>query len=229
MGVAHPRPVIIRSKVNLDVIKKVFEKLDIEESQQVTDLMNGNLDTLPLCPFGIIDYKFIEKDKLMFEKLIPEIQSLLENESFQKWIVQLEKNKAKEELKAIINKLETTNYNDAEKQMDKVKNLSFEKFVSNCKDLFNSLLDIYKDDLEFYRENYTSVCVAKILFEDYKRDKARKNRFKIPKNNKLEKLYQDNDIDLNSIDAQYNKYKLLTIDSNFEISINNIPKVYDKR
>ena len=228
--------------MNLDGIKKLFEQFNIEENQQVTNLMNGKFDAFPLCTFDIITCKFIEKDKLVIEKLIPEIQSLLDNESFQNRIVQLEKNKAKEELKAIINKLNTTNYNEEEKQnalrfympqikryTDKIKNLDFEKFVSDCKELFNSLLNLYKNDSEFYQKYHTYLCVAKILFEDYKRDKARKNRFNIPKNNSLEKLYQENGIDLNSIDKQYNKYKLLTVDNNFEILISNIPKVYDKR
>jgi hypothetical protein len=179
----------------------------------------------------------------MIEELIPEIQSLLKNESFQNRIVQLEKNKAKEKLKAIKNKLDTTNYNEEEKKqndlkfyapqikrcIDKIKNFDFKKFVSDCEELFNSISDIYQDDLEFYRECYIYCRVAEILFEEYKRNKAKKNRFEIPKNNSLEKLYQENGIDLNSIDMQYNKYKLLTIDSNFEISISNIPKVYDKR
>jgi len=228
--------------VNLNGIKKVFEQFNIEESQQVINMMNGNSNALPLCPFGIITCKFIEKNKIMIEELIPEIQNLLDNESFQNWIVQLEKNKAKEELKAIINKLNTTSYNEEEKQnalrfstpqikryIDKIKNLDFEKFVSDCEELFSSISNIYQDDLEFYREYYIYSYVAEILFEDYKRDKAKKNRFNIPENNSLEKLYQENGIDLNSIDTQYRKYKLLTIDSNFEISISNIPKVYDKR
>lgn len=228
--------------MNLDGMKKLFEQFNIEENQQVINLMNGNSDALPLCPFGIITCKFIEKDKLMIEELIPEIQSLLDNESFQNKIVQLKKNKTKEELKAIINKLNTTNYNEKEKQnalrfyapqikryIDKIENLDFEKFVSVGEELFSSSPDIYQDDLEFYREYYIYSYVAEILFEDYKKDKARKNRFNIPKNNSLEKLYQENDIDLNSVDIQYNKYKLLTIDNNFEISISNIPKVHDKR
>lgn len=228
--------------MNSDCINKLFEQFYIEENQQFNNLMNGNFDDLPLCPFGIVSCKFIEKDKLMIEELIPEIQSLLVNKSFQNWIIQLEKNKAKEELKAIKNKLNTTNYNKEEKQnalrfytpqiklyKDKIKNLDFEKFVSVCEEHFNSLLDIYKNDLEFYQKYHTYTRVAEILFEDYKKDKAKKNRFKIPKNNSLEKLYQENGIDLNHVDIQYNKYKLLTIDNNFEISITNIPKVYDKR
>ena len=228
--------------MNLDGIKKIFEQFNIEENQQIINLMNGNSDALPLCPFGIITCKFIDKDKLIIEELIPEIQSLLDNESFQNRIVQLEKNKAKEELRSIINKLDTTNYNEEEKQnalrfyapeikryRDKIKNLDFEKFVSDCEELFNSLLDIYKNDLEFYKQIHTHLCIARILFEDYKRDKTRKNRFNIPTNNALEKVYKENAIDLNSVDKQYNKYKLLTVDNNFEISISNIPKLYDKR
>ena len=229
-------------KINLDGIKKVFEEFDNEESQQTMNLMNGNFDALPSCPFGIIACKFLDKNKLMIEELIPEIQNLLDDESCQNWIVQLERNKAKEGLESIIDELTTTNYNEKEKQnalrfhtpqikryIDKIKNLDFEKFVSDCEELFSSISDIYQDDLKFYREYHTYLCIAKILFEDYKRDKARKNRFNIPKNNSLEKLYQENGIDLNSIDIQYNKYKLLTVDNNFEISISNIPKVHDKR
>ena len=188
-----------------DGIKKLFEQFNIEEEQQVNNLMNGNSDALPLCSFDIITCKFIDKDKLMIEELIPEIQSLLKDESFQNRIVQLEKNKAKEELKIITNKLNTRNDNEEEKQktlifyrlkekqyIDKIKNLDFEKFISGCEELFNSLLDLYKNDSEFYQKHHIYLCVAQILFEDYKRDEARKNRFNIPKNNSLEKLYQEN-------------------------------------
>ena len=229
-------------KINLDGIKKVFEQFIIEENQVFMNIMTENFDDLPSCDSGIIACKFIEKNKLMIKELIPKIQNLVDDKSFQSWIVQLEKNKAKEELKVIKNKLETTNYNKEEKAhairfykpqiercRDLAENLNFEKFISNCEELFNSLLYIDKNDLEFYQKYHIYSCVAKILFEDYKRDKTIKNRFNIPRNNPLEKLYQENGINLNNIDIQYYKYKLFTIDNNFEISVSSISKVYDKR
>lgn len=51
--------------MNLDGIKKIFEQFNIEENQQIINLMNGNSDALPLCPFGIITCKFIDKGKLI--------------------------------------------------------------------------------------------------------------------------------------------------------------------
>jgi hypothetical protein len=174
-------------KINLDGVNEIFEQFYTEENKDFMNIMNGNSDTLSSCPFGIITCKFIEKDKLMIEELIPEIQSLLKNESFQNRIVQLEKDQAKVELKAIENKINTTNYNEKEKQnalrfykpqikrcIDKIENLDFEKFVLDCEELFNSISDIYQDDLEFYREYYIYCRVAKILFEEYKRNKAKK-------------------------------------------------------
>ncbi len=51
------------------------------------NLMCGRFDDLPLCSFGIITCKFIEKDKLMFEILIPQIRNFIDDKSFQNWIV----------------------------------------------------------------------------------------------------------------------------------------------
>jgi len=230
--------------MNLNEINKIFEQFDNEENQIYMNSMSGKYNEVSSCNFGIITCKFIEKDKIILGKLIPKIKGLIEDKSFQNGIVELEKNKAKEELKAIKNKLTTTKYNEEEKKnaliwysviikrcIDKIENLNFNKFLLNCNDtsgVFEGMQNI-KNDLKFYKENYKYICIADILFEEYKRDKARKDRFAIPINNTLEKLYKENNIDLNKIDKQYDKYKLLTIDNNFEITISNIPKVYDKR
>ncbi len=182
-------------------IKNIFEEFNNEENKQYMNLMCNRSDNLPS---DIITDKFIKKNNIIIKELIPEMQSLLDNKSFQNWIIQLEKDKTKEEL-------------------------NFKKILLNCEEIFNAISDIYQNDLEFYRNYYKYLCIIKILFEEYKRYKASKDRFNIPINNALEKVYKENNIDLNDVDKQYNKYKLLTIDNNFEISISNRPKVYDKR
>lgn len=223
-------------------LNKIFQQLDEEANQQFLNLMNN--DEVPLCPFDIITCNFIDKDKIVFEELIPEIKKLINDDSFQSRIVQLEKDKAKNELQSIKAKLKITNYTDEEKKralcfykptikrnLNISKKLDFDIFVLNCNDTFNGMVHIkdIEDDFDFYRNNYKYVCIANILFEDFKKSKSAEDRFNVPQNNALEKLYTDNSINLKNTDRQYDKYQLLTIDQNFEISISNIPKVKDTR
>ena len=93
--------------------------------------------------------------------------------------------------------------------------------------IFDSLSEETNIFLKCTKKNYSYCKLAEILYRDFA--KKQTDRFSVPNNNSLERIYQENNIDLKSTDTQYDKYQLLTIDENFNISISNIVKVYDKR
>ncbi|WP_171308251.1 hypothetical protein [Vibrio splendidus] len=189
--------------------------------------------------FGLFCEKFMSKDVNFINVIIPKIESKLNSKDFQSNLVNLktkeyeeEKNSLVERIKSsfqsgMLNPIDLAKYNLVKKQLNEI---SFDRIVEDFKANFDCVwkeMAMVQSDLSFFKNNHTLYCIADILYKDFKSNV--RTRFFTAKENRLSDLYKSKGIDLSKVDDQYNTYRLLTIDKNFQMKIGNTPKVYDKR
>ena len=216
---------------------QIFADLYHEESDFFIRALQGSIDIDDT--FSFFSGKFFKKDSRLTEFVLPEISKMMEDEEFKSRVVGLTKEKYQRERLALLERKRSLKeqgvhdpIKDAKLELIErdIDQISFQRILDGYKTIFQS---VWKDivpiqpDLEFFEKNHASFCMAELLYEDYKIRVD--SRFEIPENNRLLKLYQDFGLDLEKSDEQYSKYKLLSIDENFEIKESNIPKVFDKR
>ncbi len=211
----------------MKTLHQVFIEIKEKEKTNHLKLMEEDFENISNLDYFI--EMCISEHEDFINIIIPEIKLNIQNKEFQNKIVFIEKNNLKNERKAFVNSNRDLNHPMNIVKLDtldkKINELTFQSLLDEYNDAFNSLSKETNIFFKCTKENYSYCKIAKILYDDF----VKKDRFCVPDNNLLEKIYQKNHIDLKSIDAQYNKYRLLTIDKNFDISISNIPKVYDKR
>jgi len=215
----------------------IFEELYQEESESLVRALQGFFDIDDI--FDFFSGKFFKKDHRLTDIVLPEVSMKIGDQAFQKQVIALTNEQYKRERLILVERKKYLKdhevhdpINDAKLELieREIAQISYPRIIEGYRNIFQS---VWKDivpiqvDIEFFENNHTSFCIAKLLYEDYK---IRKDvRFEVPENNRLLKLYKDYGIDLEKSDEQYNNYKLLTIDENFEIIRGNIPKVFDKR
>jgi len=215
-----------------DNYKKIFEEFYEEENGYFARLLQGDFSIH--YQFGFLFGKLQNKDQRIIDLLNDIKSERLSDEKFQNFITHLEKAKNNKERKLLIQKIE-----EYEKigQRDYISlkkleftnayldGLNFNKIANYHKAIYDSL-NSETNIFNCSSEDYIIFIIIELLYEF---NNHSLKRFQVPKGNNLEKLYSSKKISLQDIDVQYNKYDLLTIDDNFEISESNIPKVYDKR
>ncbi len=218
---------------------QIFLEFKQEENQESLKFLEGNSENI--CNFGYFTCQFIEKDTRIIDVIIPKINEFLKDEKFKQKIVLIEKTNAQNEKEAILDSNNNLEHQMIQIQLEslenKINDLTFQKIIDDCENNFKGVwieLGNIQKDIDFYRKNHTLYCISNILFEEFKKNDNKKNdnkknRFIVPNDNKLEQLYNNYNIDLKECDSQYNKYGLLAIDNNFDISSSNITKVFDTR
>ena len=218
-------------------MNKIFAELYHEESDFLIRALQGSIDIDDT--FGFFSGKFLKKDSRLTDFVLPEISRMMEDEDFKSRVVGLTKEKYKRERLALLDRKRSLKEHGVHDPINAAKlelierdidQISFQRIIDGYNNIFQSVwrdIVTIQADLEFFEKSHASFCMAELLYEDYKiRIDA---RFEVPENNRLLKLYQDFGLNLEKSDEQYSKYKLLSIDENFEIKEGNIPKVFDKR
>lgn len=214
-----------------DKYRRFFDAFEKAETDYLLGVMKGNFDLK--YPFGYLNGILEERDNRIIE-LINDINTKIKfDKGVQSSIVRLKRAKCEEKKFQLINKIkeyEVKNLKDhisitslklTESFLD---GLNFQKII----DMFGSIYDSLQTDTQIIKctkEEYIGFSLIELLFEYYKSIQ----RYEIPENNALEKLYLKKGISLHESDVQYLKYGLLSITNDFKISDSNISKIYDKR
>lgn len=209
---------------------KVFAELRKEESEISTRSLQSitNIND----SFKFLHSIFMKKDSRLIDIVLPDIALKIDDKKFQEKVVALTKKEYEREILTLTGHKRYDPVKEAilKATQKKLEDISFQNIRVDYQALFQSsfrAIGVQKDDLDFFEERYANFRVAELFYDDYKRKNS--SRFEVPKNNQLLKIYRDHDIDLESSDEQYCKYKLLSIDENFVIINGSIPKVFDKR
>ncbi len=207
-----------------DSMKQIFLELYEEENEY-----NSNINIKKgIFNVGYHDSffsgKFMEKDSRICEKIIPEINESINNQSFKDKVVLLTRCHYKKEN----NSLSIVNIKHVERKLEELT--TFEKIIESYKSNFNDYyqyMGINQSNLEFCKDNYSAYCIAKLFYENYKDSVNVNDRFFVPKDedNPLVELYKTHGIELKLKD----EYGLIKVDNNFEIKTINGIKLYDKR
>ncbi len=212
---------------------RIFHEIWKEENENLIRFYQGDLD-ICASAFQLLYKKFEDKDNSLFNEIFPEIKSKITDNLFRNRIVTIENGNYKEQKQNLIKN--RINDNDLITNLKltlfekNIKELTFEKLISDFDQNFDAVISqisTIKSDIDYYKNNFQYYSIAKILYDDYK--KRTVGRFSVPENCRLLNLYHEHGIDLKLTDKQFNRYKLLTIDENFEIKISALPKVYDTR
>lgn len=212
--------------------REIFDEFSLEENEYLVKIFQGDYTTD--YPFGFLFGKLTEKDG-RFLKLIENIKDKKINDNdFQKFIVNLKKSQHEKERKLLVQKIKECESMDVRDYMSAhriefidvyLNEITFSKIIYCYKSTYDSL-NGETNIFNCTADDYVSYSIIKLLYEYYNHSLK---RFSVPENNKLEKFYLNFKIDIVKNDCQYNKFQLLTIDENFDISNGNITKVYDNR
>lgn len=213
----------------MKTINQVFLEIKEKEKTNYLKLMEGNFEDMG--GFGYFTEMCINENEDFINIIVPKIKLSIQHQEFQNKIIFLEKNNLKNEKEGFLNSNPDLNHPMNVMKLDilnkKINELTFQSLLDEYSNIFDSLSEETNIFLKCTKKNYSYCKLAEILYRDFA--KKQTDRFSVPNNNSLERIYQENNIDLKSTDTQYDKYQLLTIDENFNISISNIVKVYDKR
>lgn len=193
-----------------------------------------------LCAFGQYCRAFLERDVVMTGELFPCLDSLIKNESFQRRILTLFTNKNNSEKCRLLEKIEeckssmrSSDFYDLQLPSieEKLKVNSFSlllaHFASTSKSNQGMIEMLQKDytsihgfeDNSYIDENYTLYCLGNILYDDFLYMKGRTELLEQIGSLHVYEEYKSIDIELDNVDPQFLKYKLLS--KNEYITINN--------
>lgn len=210
---------------------ELFEKFSLGENQYLLNLLQGTIHIN--YPFGYLFGKLSEKDSDILYLVNDLQQNKFHDNEFKDFILSLEKATQKKEAESLIIRIKE--YDKIRKQdcisikklesiTTYLEKLDFEKFTKYYASIYSS----FSDEPNIFNctaEEYVVFNALELMYQYHKSTK----RFAVPKNNTLEQTYLSKGINLEEVDLQYSKHKLLTIDENFTVSDSNISKVYDNR
>ena len=210
-----------------DSYRRIFEEFFQEEIAYHGKIMQ--FDFSSYCQYGFLFKKFKDRDKRILYLAQDIKNTKIEDVAFQNHIACLEKHNINKEIAALRKKREEVegncciSQNKLELVMDYLEEFDFSKFIKYYNSIYSGLA-ADTGVLSYPSEDYVILRIIELLFECYKCTL----RFEVPEESNLTNLYLSKGISLDK-DVQFAKYKLITIDDNFEITESNIPKVYDKR
>ncbi|MDU5157175.1 hypothetical protein [uncultured Citrobacter sp.] len=164
------------------------------------------INNLPLekskwCSFGTFYRAFIERSNLLTDELFPYISTSLEKSSFQLYII------------SIFNKKYNTNIIYHELTEIIKNNLIDMKEIMN-----NSYENVHgSEDNTYITSNYKYYYIGALLFENYMDMKNKSAIIDMKQAKIIEEKYNDIKININNIDSQFRRYKLLSLNENISI------------
>ena len=215
-----------------DKYTKLFEQYSKGESEYLVGLLSGSNEVD--YPFGYLFGKLTERDQDLIELIRDLTQQKFTHASFRDFVVTLEVAKSKKELTSLVERVKEYE-GVGERDYISLKKLEFlSAFLENID--FNKIINYYKsiyaslnNEANIFNctsDEYVAFKIIELLYEYYNQSTK---RFVVPENNNLENLYASKGIPLKEVDAQYDKYQLISINDKIKISDSNIPKIYDER
>jgi len=214
-----------------------FDKLLSEETVRQRKLLQGNFEHAGEWVF--LSQKFVERDEVLFNYIFPAIESYLADPDAIRHISSLRLAELAQEKEMVQVELLAAARANITNPMAMLKLRCIEQAIqdtrpatvlavlqSNAREVWESVGEPRLT--EEHSKRYLHHSVARLLYDDYKLRQSRDTRFLVPADNALKALYLKNGIDLEAVDVQFSKYKLLSVDENFEISKNNV-RIHDNR
>lgn len=210
--------------MKLDEYFEILEQLPLEKSE--------------LCMFGKLCRSFLERDAVFTRYLASEFECAIQKPSLQEKIItiyrdDLENQKQRiiqeitcrlpykntldfyaPQLLRIVQKLKIHTYSDLVRDIEKEN----EEFPGNIEILTNKYKIIHGSiDVDYIKNNYITYYMCSILYNSYKFKKSRVDLLNFKYADVLASEYNKIEIDIASIDQQFSKYKLLTLNQNIKI------------
>jgi hypothetical protein len=220
------------------MMEEYFSLLYGDELSDERKLLEGDFEKAG--QFGFFSQKFYEKNAILFDSIFPEIDKFVREEKAKRdvsalWKSELEQDRIFQE-NAIRNaqKIGVTNP-IAEHKLEGIKKSLIEAEPETVMDsLARNAASVWswifenKACFDVCRQYLLHFEVASLLYKKYKADLRVAQRFTVPSENELKKIYLENGIDLSKVDQQFSKYDLLTIGEDFSFSASNL-RVHDSR
>lgn len=204
----------------------LFEKID-----------NLSLEKSRDCNLERFVRAFLERSELIEKQLLPSLKKEFDCIKFQSKVMLLHSRKWKIELKSlqdtIIAKGKIPNTIKFYKPMfdialEQLKIKKFEDLILLAKQDLSSYdyLDLYSteyknihgnEDNHYIAENYIYFFIGRILYDNYRNLKSKKEKYITDYSATVYEEYSKIDIDLKSIDNQFAKYKLLSLNDDIDI------------
>lgn len=160
-----------------------------------------SLDKSKWCSLGTFYRAFIERSLVLTKDLFPFIERSLQKIDFQL------------DITSIYNLRHNTkiNYHDLSKVINYNLNHMFDILSNSYKNVHGSQDDTY------ITSNYKYYYIGSLLFDVYMVKQAASNTINMQLAGVIEEKYKNIDIDLNRVDSQFRKYKLLSLNKNIVI------------
>ncbi|ECI7827103.1 hypothetical protein E1L19_14140 [Salmonella enterica subsp. enterica] len=153
------------------------------------------------CSFGTFYRAFIERSSLLTDELFPFISISLEKSSFQLYIT------------SICNKKYNTNIT-----YDELTKLIKNHLINMKEIMNNSYKNVHgSEDNTYITSNHKYYYIGALLFENYMDMKNKSSIIDMIHAEIIEKKYNDIKININDVDSQFKKYKLLSLNDNISI------------
>ncbi|KPA87849.1 hypothetical protein PF66_05807 [Pseudomonas asplenii] len=182
--------------------------------------------------FDLITECFLENDPILFEKAIPWLQDLVQQEDLVNNIVRLERHRIKSELALYDTDSDSFYIQHWEREL---KELSIgrirEKALKSFDEFCSTLLAAKDFSHRQCGENYYLTSLLRIVYDAHRTELREQRRFSRPpqKNTLLYQFYTDEGVDLFESDAQYSKYSLYSITDDVELLIGLPSRIFDRQ
>lgn len=208
------------------MLNEIFEKVD-----------GLNLEKSEPCMLSPFCSAFIEKNPVMTNELFPVIESLLNDSKFQSKIMELYTRSLINERKQTLNEMEDRKLDPnvisfyspiLESINEKLKIQTFEVLLDAVEKRANQSynIEIYNncytnihgtDGVSYIVDNYKYYNLGSLLFNEFKSIKSRTEMLGNIYSQEVLYEYKKIDVDLDEIDQQFIKYKLLSLDDNMSL------------
>lgn len=204
----------------------LFEKID-----------NLNLVKSECCSFEWFVRAFLERSELIEKQLLPSLKKEFDCVSFQSKVMLLHSRKWKIALESVRD-IVTAKSNipsaivfhkpELDRALEQLQIKKFDTLINNIRKELDEFefLDWYSNEYKYIHgtedrlyiaDNYIYLFIGRILYDNYRNLKSKKEKYITDYSATVYEEYSKIDIDLKSIDNQFAKYKLLSLNDDIDI------------
>lgn len=207
----------------MDVLFKEIDNLSLEKSKG--------------CNFERFVRAFLERSELIEKQLLPSLKKEFDCINFQSKVMLLHSRKWKTVLESVQDTL-TAKSNipsaiafhkpEIDGALEQLKIKKFDTLINTLRKELDEfeLLDLYSNEYRYIHgaedrlyiaDNYIYFFIGRILYDNYSNLKSKKGMYITDYSAAVYEEYSKIDIDLKSIDSQFAKYKLLSLNDDIDI------------
>ncbi|HDY7697613.1 TPA: hypothetical protein RQK02_004669 [Vibrio vulnificus] len=205
----------------MDALLKKLDRLDLSKSE--------------FCMSGRLTRAFLERSPFITDELLPSIKNSCDSDTFRSKVMRLYLRKYELEKKTYANKFNNLGELDSSNGVtklrvdyaeQKLRIKTFNDLLDSIKNEYSKLSEFYnedykiihgKEDPEYIEDNYHLLVVGELVYDNFKNIEGRYAMFNMSYSSYVYDEYKNIGIDLNEIDNQFLKYKLLSLNDNIEI------------